>query len=68
MNGDSDYNSSGKECCAGASGGTRPSEEPQPDLNSSRPGDTGQGVGDGQGGLACCDSWGLRELDATDLI
>ena len=23
------------------------------------------GVGDGQGGLACCDSWGLKELDMT---
>ena len=23
------------------------------------------GVGDGQGGLACCDSWGLRESDTT---
>ena len=22
-------------------------------------------VGDGQGGLACCDSWGLKELDTT---
>jgi len=21
------------------------------------------GVGDGQGGLACCDSWGRKELD-----
>ena len=21
------------------------------------------GVGDGQGGLACCDSWGHKELD-----
>ena len=21
------------------------------------------GVGDGQGGLACCDSWGCKELD-----
>ena len=21
------------------------------------------GAGDGQGGLACCDSWGLKELD-----
>lgn len=31
VNGDSDYNSSGKECYTGASGGTRPSEEPQPD-------------------------------------
>ena len=25
------------------------------------------GVGDGQGGLACCDSWGRKELDTTEL-
>ena len=25
------------------------------------------GVGDGQGGLACCDSWGHKELDSTEL-
>ena len=24
------------------------------------------GVGDGQGGLACCNSWGLKELDTTE--
>ena len=24
------------------------------------------GVGDGQGGLACCDSWGRKDLDTTD--
>ena len=24
------------------------------------------GVGDGQGGLACCDSWGRRESDTTE--
>ena len=24
------------------------------------------GVGDGQGGLACCDSWGRKESDTTD--
>ena len=24
------------------------------------------GVGDGQGGLACCDSWGHKESDATE--
>ena len=24
------------------------------------------GVGDGQGGLACFDSWGCRELDTTE--
>ena len=23
------------------------------------------GDGDGQGGLACCDSWGLKESDTT---
>ena len=25
-----------------------------------------QGVGDGQGGLACCSLWGCKELDATE--
>ena len=24
------------------------------------------GVGDGQGGLACCDSWGQKESDMTE--
>ena len=24
------------------------------------------GVGDGQGGLACCNSWGHKELDTTE--
>ena len=23
-------------------------------------------VGDGQGGLACCDSWGRKESDTTE--
>ena len=27
-----------------------------------------QGVGNGQGGLACCDSWGLKELDTTERL
>ena len=26
------------------------------------------GVGDGQGGLACCDSWGRRGLDTTERL
>ena len=26
------------------------------------------GVGDGQGGLACCDSWGRRKLDTTERL
>ena len=25
------------------------------------------GVGDGQGGLVCCNSWGHRESDTTEL-
>ena len=24
------------------------------------------GAGDGQGGLACCSPWGLKELDTTE--
>ena len=26
------------------------------------------GVGDGQGGLVCCGSWGRKELDATEQL
>ena len=26
------------------------------------------GDGDGQGGLACCDSWGRKELDMTERL
>ena len=26
------------------------------------------GVGDGQGGLACCDSWGRKELETTEVL
>ena len=26
------------------------------------------GVGDGQGSLACCDSWGLKKLDTTERL
>ena len=26
------------------------------------------GVGDGQGGLTCCDSWGRKELDTTEQL
>ena len=26
------------------------------------------GIGDGQGGLACCDSWGPEELDMTERL
>ena len=26
------------------------------------------GVGDGQGGLACCNSWGCKELDRTERL
>ena len=26
------------------------------------------GVGDGQGGLACCNSWDRKELDTTERV
>ena len=26
------------------------------------------GVGDGQGGLVCCSSWGCKESDTTELL
>ena len=26
------------------------------------------GVGDGQGGLVCCSSWGCKELDTTEVL
>ena len=26
------------------------------------------GVGDGQGGLVCCSSWGLKESDIIELL
>ena len=26
------------------------------------------GVGDGQGGLACCSSWGRKEVDTTERL
>ena len=26
------------------------------------------GVGDGQGGQACCDPWGRKESDMTELL
>ena len=29
---------------------------------------TDSGVGDGQGGLACCDSWGRKESDTTERL
>ena len=30
--------------------------------------DVSLGVGDGQGGLACCNSWGRKELDTTEQL
>ena len=40
-------------------------EEPGrlPSMRSHR---VGHGVGDGQGGLACCDLWGCKESDTTE--
>ena len=30
--------------------------------------DQALGVGDGQGGLACCGSWGRKESDTTEKL
>ena len=30
--------------------------------------DQAPGFGDGQGGLACCSPWGLKELDMTQQL
>ena len=30
--------------------------------------DMNLGVGDGQGGLACCNSWGRKESDKTERL
>ena len=30
--------------------------------------DMSLGVGDAQGGLACCDSWGRKESDTTEQL
>ena len=30
--------------------------------------DSMEGVGDGQGGLACCNSWGCKESDTTERL
>ena len=32
------------------------------------PMDMSLGVGDGQGGLACCNSWGRKESDTTERL
>ena len=36
--------------------------------NSMDMGFGGPGFGDGQGGLACCSSWGRKELDTTEQL
>ena len=36
-------------------------------LNGRESGQT-PGVGDGQGGLACCNSWGRKESDTTERV
>ena len=38
------------------------------DGTSGRESEWNPGVGDGQGGLACCDSWGRKESDTTERL
>ena len=37
-------------------------------MNSMKRQNDRPGVGDGQGGLACCDSWGRKESDTTERL
>ena len=37
-------------------------------VNYGRESEWTPGVGDGQGGLACCDSWGCKESDTTEQL
>ena len=37
-------------------------------IDSMDTGLVGSGVSDGQGGLACCNSWDRKELDTTERL
>ena len=42
--------------------------ESQKEDKSKKPSQNYTGGGDGQGGLACCDSWGRKESDMTERL
>ena len=63
----------GKDCNAGRDWGQeeKGTEDEMPGWNYrlyGRESEWTLGVGDGQGGLACCNSWGPKELDTTERL
>ena len=64
----------GKDCDAGRDWGQEEKETTEDEMGGCHHRIDGYefgwtpGVGDGQGGLACCDSWGCKELDMTERL
>ena len=64
----------GKDCDAGRDWGQEEKGTTQNEMAGWHHGLDGRGSGwtlgdgDGQGGLACCDSWGPKESDTTELL
>ena len=64
----------GKDCDAGRDWGQEEKGTTEDEMAGwhhwldGRESDWTPGVGDGQGGLACCDSWGRKESDTTERL
>ena len=64
----------GKDCDAGRNWGQEEKETTQDEMAGwhhwldGHESEWTPGVGDGQGGLACCDSWGRKESDTTERL
>jgi len=64
----------GKDCDAGRDWGQEEEGTPEDEMAGwhnwldGRESEWTPGVGDGQGGLACCDSWGRKESDTTERL
>ena len=64
----------GKDCDAGMDWGQEEKETTEDEMAGwhhrldGREFEWTPGVGDGQGGLACCDSWGRKESDTTERL
>ena len=65
---------SGKDSVAGRDWGQEEKGTPEDEMAgwhhwlNGRESEWTSGVGDGQGGLACCDSWGHKESDTTEQL
>ena len=58
----------GKDSDAGRDWGQEEKRETEVRWLDGRESEWTPGVGDGQGGLACCDSWGRKESDTTERL